>query len=133
MSRDQWERVAGVGVEDMRRLWLRTNPDVLPPEPYQHTRRPLTAMMGLEPYPDGTERWHISVRYGDPGRDGRVPTWDELVLAAHDLRPGVVFAVGIPPRSWWINVHEHVLHLTELRDPGFTESMRRQARGDVPT
>jgi hypothetical protein len=88
--------------------------------------------MGREPVGDDM-RWHLSVRYGDPGVNGRVPGWDELVQAAHELRPGVVFVVGIPPRSWWINVHPHVLHLYESRDEPLVAAWRDEARGDAPT
>ena len=53
----------------------------------------LFALVGREPfgdYDDPDLRWHIRVRYGEPGINGRIPTWDELVSAAHELRPGVV-------------------------------------------
>src|SRR5213080_3307211 len=53
-------------------------------------------------------RWHISVSHSS-----RVPNWDELVMAGHEIRPGVVFVIGLPPKSWWINVHPFVLHLYE--------------------
>jgi hypothetical protein len=116
-------------------IWRERYPDVPTPKAYQHPRG-LTALVGREPYGDYDEpdlRWHISVRSGDPGIDGRVPTWDELVDAAHELRPGVCFVVGIPPRSWWMNVHPHVLHLVETRDRHLVESFREEARGDRPT
>jgi hypothetical protein len=78
-------------------------------------------------------RWHISVRYGDPGFNGRVPSWGELVQTAHELRPGVPFVVGIPPRSWWLNVHPDVLHLVETRDLALIASWRDEAQGDPVT
>jgi hypothetical protein len=113
--------------------WQKINGLEVPvPRAYQHPRG-LTAMVGREPVADGDWRWHISVRYGDPGRNGRVPTWDELVTAAHELRPGVVFVVGIPPRSWWMNVHPHVLHLHETTDSHLVAQWRNEARGDQPT
>ena len=112
-------------------LWEREG---LPaPRAYQHSNG-LTALVGRESL-DGEEleRWHVSVRYGDLGVDGRVPSWEELVDVAHELRPGIPFAIGIPPRSWWINVHPHVLHLWELRDPALIEQWRFEGRGDRPS
>lgn len=76
----------------------------------------------------GDLRWHISVRARD-----RAPTWGEVVDTAHELRPGVVFCVGVPPRSWWLNVHEHVLHLWEVRDELLIQEYRVNATGDEPT
>src|SRR3954452_16178742 len=57
-------------------------------------------------------RWHLSIA----GRDMKVPPWDTLVAVAHDIRPGVAFVVGVPPKSWWINVHPGTLHLHEVKD-----------------
>lgn len=104
-----------------------------PPRAYQ--KAGLTALVGREPFDHAGEdiRWHISVRYGDPGRDGRVPTWEELVQTAHELRPGVVFVVGVPPRSWWMNVHPNVLHLHETRDELLINQYRANAAGMVPS
>ena len=88
------------------------------------------ALLGHEPVgPHGTDhRWHLSVRH-----ERRVPTWDELAAACHELRPGVVFVLAVPPRSWWINVHEFVLHAWEVRDENLTEMWRAEGRGDEPT
>jgi hypothetical protein len=108
---------------------------VSPPRTYRH-RNGLTALVGREPLGPGPGedlRWHISLRYGDPGVNGRVPSWEELVQAAHELRPGVAFVIGVPPRSWWINVHPHVLHLWEVRDDALVASWRAEQRGDRPT
>lgn len=76
----------------------------------------------------GDLRWHISLQHQD-----RVPGWQELSMAGHELRPGVVFCVGVPPKSWWINVHENVLHLWELRDEALVGQWRFEGRGDQPT
>jgi hypothetical protein len=103
------------------------------PRAYQHSNG-LTALVGHEPTgPDGRKRWHVSIRYGDPGHNGRVPLWDELVTAAHELRPGVPFVLGIPPRSWWMNVHPHVLHIWETFDQDLIEQWREERQGDAPT
>jgi hypothetical protein len=117
-------------------LWHEESPGVEPPRAYQHPNG-LTAFVGREPYgpyDDPDVRWHISLRYGDRGINGRVPTWEELVQAAHDLRPGVCFVVGIPPRSWWMTVHPDVLHLIETRDEPLIQSFRENAMaGQVPS
>jgi hypothetical protein len=116
-------------------LWREMyNDSVNPPRAYVHPSG-LTALVGREPLgADGDDwRWHISVRYGDPGINGRVPTWEEMVSAAHELRPGVVFVIGVPPRSWWMNVHEHVLHLHETSDEALIAQYRANALGQVPT
>jgi hypothetical protein len=56
--------------------------------------------------PTSPRRWHISLR-----GSGRIPTWAELVEAAHALRPRRVARRRVPPRSQWMNVHLHVLQL----------------------
>ena len=113
--------------------WRAQYGDEVPvPRGYQHPNG-LTALIGREPYARNDWRWHLSVRYGDPGRNGRVPSWEELVHAAHELRPGVPFVIGIPPRSWWMSVHPHVLHLVETKDEPMIEQWRANAQGDEPT
>lgn len=76
------------------------------------------------------ERWHLSV-----SGDGRVPSWDEIAAACHALRPGVTFVVGVPPRSYWINVNENVLHAYETRDANLEAQWLAEGRGvgDKPT
>lgn len=115
-------------------LWRRHAEEVEAPRAYQNPNG-LTAFVGREPLgSDGSDwRWHISVRYGNPGTNGRVPTWEELVDTAHELRPGVCFVVGIPPRSWWMNVHPDVLHLIETRDEPLIQSFRENALSSTPT
>lgn len=133
MARGTWRQVSPT--PEFVKLWRETNPDVTPPVAFQDARR-LTALVGREPFGDPKDpdmRWHISVRFGDPGRDGRVPSWEEVVRTAHELRPGVVFVLGVPPLSWWMSVHPHVLHLIETRDEPLVESYRANARGDQPT
>lgn len=73
-------------------------------------------------------RWHVSVR-----GPGRVPTWAELVEVAHSVRPGVPFVVSVPPRSLWLNLHPHVLHLWETGDEALIREWKVNARGDVPS
>jgi hypothetical protein len=98
------------------------------PAPRAYEHRGLTALVGREPVVEGDLRWHISLR-----GPGRVPTWEELAASAHELRPGVVFVIGIPPRSWWVNVHPHVLHLWETSDEHLVNEFRRNRRGDKPS
>jgi hypothetical protein len=107
--------------------WARTNPTVAAPAAYQHPDG-RTAFMGREPVAEDDWRWHISLRYGNPGLNGRVPTWDELARTAHELRPGVPFSVAIPPFSFWMSVHPDVLHLYETRDPHLVATWREQSQ-----
>lgn len=94
------------------------------------------AIMAREPIADPQARlggrpdlrWHISV-----SGEKDVPRWKDLVAIAHRLRPGVCFVVGVPPRSWWLNVHPHCLHLWEVRDPNLTDQWRFESRGDKPS
>jgi hypothetical protein len=111
-------------------LWAQQCPGV--PAPRRLTRGELAAMLGREPVgiddDDSDPRWHISVSCAD-----RLPTWAELVETAHLLRPGVCFVVGVPPRSWWMNVHPYCLHLWETRDANLIAQWRSEARGDAPS
>jgi len=94
--------------------------------------RKLAAMVGREPAGDvprpGEWRWHISMQAID-----RVPSWSELSAACHDLRPGVVFVIAVPPRSWWVNVHPNVLHAWETKDDPLVAQFRSESRGDKPS
>lgn len=114
--------------DGVKRVWMTSG---LPPERFpRYFTDPsgLIALVGREPVADGDERWHISLRHKD-----RVPTWDELARAGHELRPGVCFVIGVPPRSWWMNVHEDVLHLWELKDEPIMALWRAESqRGATP-
>ena len=104
------------------------------PKVWSHPLRDLVAIVTREHWkgdPEGELRWHISLRSSADG--GRVPNWDEIVTAAHELRPGVPFVMGVPPRSWWMNLHPDVLHLWEPRDDAMIEQWRQNALGQVPT
>jgi hypothetical protein len=113
--------------------WKAKHGEEVPVPRIFQSRDKLTVLMGREPYANEDWRWHLSIRYGDPGLDGRIPTWEELVNTAHELRPGVPFVIGIPPRSWWMSVHPHVLHIVETKDEAMVEMWRNNARGDRPT
>lgn len=127
-----WKRIGTpAALAETWREIMGSNPPV--PAPVVYTKGSLEALMGREPIgPDQANledlRWHISVR-----GPKRVPTWQELVRAAHELRPGVVFCVPMPPRTWWLNVHEHVLHLWEIRDPNLENQWRSESLGQEPT
>lgn len=98
-------------------------------EPVAWRKTPLQVLMGREAMPGETDlRWHLSVAHKD-----RIPSWEELVDAAHALRPGVPFCLGLPPRSWWLNYDERVLHLWEVRDAALIEAWRQTPGGQDPT
>lgn len=117
--------------QQVRRVWEGQDlPLALAPSCFRHPNG-CSAMVGREPAGGGEHdplRWHISVTGPD-----RIPTWEEMVAAAHDLRPGVVFVVGIPPRTWWMNVHPHVLHAWETTDEQLVREYRVNATGQEPT
>ena len=82
--------------------------------------------IGIQHVPDW--RWHFSVS----GHDD-VPCWRDLVAIAHEVRPAVCFVVGVPPRSWWLNVHPHRLHLYESRDINLMAQWKAEAQGHAPS
>jgi hypothetical protein len=73
-------------------------------------------------------RWHISMA----GEDD-VPRWRDLVAVAHEVRPGVCFVVGIPPKSHWMSVHPHCLHLWEVSDDNLTDQWMSERMGVEPS
>lgn len=89
------------------------------------------ALLSRDEVPPGNEsRWHISLSKAEHLEDPDchdVPTWRDLVAVVHQLRPGVTFAVGIPPRNMWMNHNPNVLHAWEIRDPGLEEAFRVNA------
>lgn len=86
--------------------------------------------MGLDDQGVPDLRWHVSV--SQVGSNS-VPQWRSLVAIVHALRPGVPFIVGIPPESWWMNVHPGVLHAVETRDVNLIAQWRFEAQGHRPT
>lgn len=101
------------------------------PKPLAYSGGGYFALVGRE-HCGGTQtsplRWHVSLQ-----GPGRTPTWEELVEAAHFLRPGVGFVVSVPPRNLWMNVHPHVLHLWETGDEALIAEWHANARGNTPT
>jgi hypothetical protein len=99
------------------------------PYPQAFTKGPLAALVSRDAILGAEHpRWHVSVQH-----QNRVPNWDELVATAHELRPGVCFVIGVPPRSFWINVHPHVLHLYEVDDEPLTRQWMAERQGHTPT
>jgi hypothetical protein len=99
--------------------------------PRRYVSGQLLALVGRETWlgdPPDERRWHISLSHKE-----RIPNWEELVETAHDLRPGVPFCMGVPPRSWWMNVHPNVLHMWEPRDPALIIQWRMNATGQAPS
>jgi hypothetical protein len=88
----------------------------------------LHALTSREEWQPGEVRWHVSISAED-----RVPTWDEIAATLHALRPGVPFVLGIPPRSWWVNIHPYVLHAWETRDWLLIDQWKANRRGDSPS
>lgn len=88
----------------------------------------LRAFVSREEWTPGDTRWHVSIT-----TQTRVPSWDEIANALHELRPGVPFVLGVPPRSWWMNVHENCLHAWETKDQGLIDQWRAERQGHTPT
>lgn len=79
--------------------------------------------------PFGEEnRWHISVSNEEHLQSGHeVPIWRDFVAIVHQLRPGVPFVLGIPPRNMWMNKNPNVLHALETRDEALIARWRVEA------
>lgn len=62
---------------------------------------------------EGAElRWHLSISH-----PWRLPTWDEINAARDELIPADVWLCQpMPPKAYWLNIHQHCLHLWEIRD-----------------
>jgi len=90
----------------------------------------IVVIVNREPAGGGLDhlRWHVSV-----SRRDRLPEWAEFAEIVHQVRPGVAFALPLPPKSWWINVHEFTLHAWEVKDEPLVRQWRLEARGDRPS
>lgn len=90
-----------------------------------------SVLVGHEPCgeaPGDDLRWHVSV-----AGESKPPQWNHLVAVVHHMRPGVVFAVPLPPLSWWLNEHPHCLHVWEVKDDNLVKCWKIDGRGDKPT
>lgn len=68
-------------------------------------------------------RWHISVAHRM-----RLPSWEELSIAHVRLCPqDTDFIMAFPRREIWMNMHEFVLHLWEVRDPNLQSNFEANA------
>lgn len=88
----------------------------------------LHVLVSREEWQPGDERWHVSISAQD-----RVPTWNEIAHTLHALRPGVPFVLGVPPRSWWLNVHPYVLHAWETKDWSLIGQWRANRGSGAPS
>lgn len=79
----------------------------------------------------GNDKWYkwgdLQVCVGDPEVEGshhlsishryRYPTWDEIYQARYDLLPDdVTFAIFLPRKSQYVNIHPNCFHLYEVKD-----------------
>lgn len=119
MSREDWAEQPLP--EHVAEMWA--SAPSAPPRYLCHRWEKLIALVSRDEIEPGDLRWHISLRH-----EKRIPTWDELAACGHDLRPGVCFCIGVPPRSWWMNLHENVLHLWELRDQPIMAQWRAESQ-----
>jgi hypothetical protein len=88
----------------------------------------LHVLTSREEWAPGDERWHLSISAPE-----RVPTWNEITEAIHALRPGVPMVLGVPPRSWWMNLHPYVLHAWECKDWNLIAEWRANRTHQAPT
>jgi hypothetical protein len=56
-------------------------------------------------------RWHLSISC-----DERDPTWEEIRDARYALLPDKsTMALFLPPKSEYVNLHEHCYHMWEVK------------------
>lgn len=59
-------------------------------------------------------RWHLSISHKE-----RYPTWDEIREARYNFVPdAVTMAMILPPRSEYVNLHDHCFHLHQIEGEG---------------
>jgi hypothetical protein len=55
-------------------------------------------------------RWHMSISHNE-----RYPSWDEIHEARYELLPEErTFAMILPPKSEYVNLHHNCFHLWEI-------------------
>lgn len=114
---------------DFSAAWRRMFPDVDPPKVLD-AEGGYRVLVGREPVNGLASdlRWHVSVSHPD-----KVPPWDVMVELAHEVRPGVCFVIGVPPRSHWMNIHPNCLHLWETRDTNLQDQWMSERAGTPPS
>lgn len=70
-------------------------------------------LVNIEPLgPNGENEYHLSISH-----QARYPTWDEIAEARYKFLPdALTFAMVLPPKGEYVNVHENTFHLHELHD-----------------
>lgn len=57
-------------------------------------------------------KWHLSIAHPH-----RYPTWDEIAEARYRLLPdGIVVAMILPPKQFYINIHRNCFQMHEIDD-----------------
>lgn len=112
----------------VREHWIANgcSPDLVP-RVYRATGD-LSVLLGYEPIEPDDRRWHISISHPT-----RLPSWRDLVEIAHQLRLGVTFVVGVPPRSWWMNIHPNCLHLWQTKDAALEAQWLSERQDTAPS
>jgi hypothetical protein len=58
-------------------------------------------------------RWHLSIAHPE-----RYPTWDEIAEARYRILPeSITVAMLLPPRSEYVNLHNHCFQMHEIDKP----------------
>ena len=70
--------------------------------------------------------WALNTRITNSHSDFRC-------LSVEPLARGFQARLGIPPRSFWLNVHPDVLHLWEIRDEALLAQWKAERQGQRPT
>lgn len=114
-----------------RCIVLEQNPDTIAFGTYvEPCKDPLRAIVSIDLYDRfdaGAGHWlHLSV-----SRERRLPTWGDLVRARDALGyQDRCFVQLVPPRSHWLNVHSHTLHLLHRLDaPTVPDTLWRDVAG----
>ena len=91
---------------------------------YRNRTEGLSVIVSLGTEDDGRSWVHLSVSHKH-----RLPTWDEFVRVKELFLGRERLAIQVlAPRSEWVNIHPHVLHLWSCLDetrllPDFTRGM----------
>jgi hypothetical protein len=96
-----------------------SNKPILIPSPVPNSKAyylgQCTVIVAIE-----NERWHLSI-----ANRHRYPTWDEIKEARDLLLPGDIFvAMVMPPKEYYVNLHQNCFHLWEMKDGGLIEIVK---------